>query len=295
MYSQIEIKEIIAKFQINDDDIDRIREAGTLIKPDLTKHIETFYIWLVAQKEFVSFFGENANMLERVKAQQTKHWEIFFDANLDAKFFESRVHIGHVHANINLPNDIYFAGVSVFAQSLKQQVNAHKLETKIASEMVSSMMKLIFLDTFIVIEEIARTQKEKISFASDALLEMSTPVTPIWDGILLLPLIGIVDSTRTQEIMDKVLSEIESTRAKVFVLDISGVNTMDTAVANQIVKIAKATSLMGCETLISGISPIIARTLVELGVNVGEIRTTASLRDSFELALRAIKVDTTLL
>jgi anti-anti-sigma regulatory factor len=124
---------------------------------------------------------------------------------------------------------------------------------------------------------------------------MSTPVTPIWEGILLLPLLGIVDSTRTQDIMNKVLIEISQSRAKVFVMDISGVGSMDTGVANQLIRITKATQLMGCETIISGISPSIARTLVELGINIGEIRTTATLRDSFELALKTVGADRQLL
>ncbi|WP_411867387.1 PAS domain S-box protein [Vulcanococcus limneticus] len=121
-----------------------------------------------------------------------------------------------------------------------------------------------------------------------AIQELSTPVTPIWDQILLLPLVGILDSTRAASIMTKSLEMISQTRARIFVLDISGVATVDTAVANQLIKITKATQLMGCEAIISGLSPAIARTIVELGVNVGEIRTTATLRDAFETALASL-------
>jgi len=118
--------------------------------------------------------------------------------------------------------------------------------------------------------------------------EMSTPVMPIWDGILLLLLIGVVDSSRTDQAVTKTLERINETRARVFLLDISGVPAVDTAVANQLLKISKATQLMGCETVISGLSPAIARTMVELGVEVGEVRTTATLRDAFAIALRKI-------
>jgi methyl-accepting chemotaxis protein len=120
------------------------------------------------------------------------------------------------------------------------------------------------------------------------LQEMSTPVAPIWDKILLLPLVGIVDSTRTSDVMRKTLTSIRETRSKIFILDISGVPTVDTAVANQLIKITKATRLMGCETVISGISPAIAHTVVELGVDVGNVKTTATLRDALETALRQI-------
>jgi len=133
-----------------------------------------------------------------------------------------------------------------------------------------------------------------VKFASDitvevqkrslALLEMSTPVTKIWDGVLFAPIVGIVDSKRSVDIMNKALSSIAETRASTLLLDIGGVAVVDTAVANHLIKIAKAAVLMGCKTIISGISPAIAQTIVELGIDLGSIQTTSTiesaLRDS---------------
>jgi methyl-accepting chemotaxis protein len=133
-----------------------------------------------------------------------------------------------------------------------------------------------------------------VKFASDitvevqrrslALLEMSTPVTKIWDGVLFAGIVGIVDSKRAVDIMNKALSSIEDTRANTLLLDIGGVAVVDTAVANHLIKIAKAAVLMGCRTIISGISPAIAQTIAELGIDLGSIQTTSTiesaLRDS---------------
>jgi len=133
-----------------------------------------------------------------------------------------------------------------------------------------------------------------VKFASDitdevqkrslAMLEMSTPVTKIWDGVLFAPIVGIVDSKRSVDIMNKALSSIADTRASTLLLDIGGVAVVDTAVANHLIKIAKAAVLMGCKTVISGISPAIAQTIVELGIDLGSIQTTSTiesaLRDS---------------
>ena len=133
-----------------------------------------------------------------------------------------------------------------------------------------------------------------VKFASDitvevqkrslALLEMSTPVTKIWDGVLFAPIVGIVDSKRSVDIMNKALSSIADTRANTLLLDIGGVAVVDTAVANHLIKIAKAAVLMGCKTIISGISPAIAQTIAELGIDLGSIKTTSTiesaLRDS---------------
>jgi methyl-accepting chemotaxis protein len=117
-----------------------------------------------------------------------------------------------------------------------------------------------------------------------ALLEMSTPVTKIWDGVLFAPIVGIVDSKRSVDIMNKALSSIADTRASTLLLDIGGVAVVDTAVANHLIKIAKAAVLMGCKTIISGISPAIAQTIAELGIELGAIQTTSTiesaLRDS---------------
>lgn len=285
------IAETLNKFQITDQDITRIRDSASVLRPQIPEHIESFYVWMQKHNEYKVYFADQPNRLDRVKNLQLKHWDTFFDANLDEQWFASRKHVGAVHAHIDLPNDIYFAGMSMSGKSLTDRLRQEKQPIKNPNDVADSITKLIFLDSYVVINEITRIQREKIAAGSKALLEMSTPVTPIWEGILLLPLLGVLDSSRTQDVMDKTLSKIEETRAKVFVMDISGVGAMDTAVAHQLMKITKATQLMGCETIISGLSPSIARTLVELGVNVGEVRTTATLRDSFELALKAINVD----
>ncbi|TFH75251.1 STAS domain-containing protein [Gammaproteobacteria bacterium LSUCC0112] len=285
------VEEILTKFQIENEDLERIRRVAPLLKNELAQHVDSFYVWLRNHKEFKVYFGSNPNRLERVRKLQIDHWETFLEAQIDEEWFESRRHVGAVHAYIDLPNEIYFAGMSMSGKSLVERLRHHKSSIEQAEETADSIIKLIFLDSYVVVEEITRIQREKISSSARAMMEMSTPVTPIWDGILLLPLLGILDSARTQDVMDKTLHKISETRAKVFVMDISGVSVMDTAVANQLIKITKATQLMGCETIISGLSPSVAKTLVELGVNIGEVKTTATLRDSFELALRAVGID----
>jgi rsbT co-antagonist protein RsbR len=117
-------------------------------------------------------------------------------------------------------------------------------------------------------------------------MAMSTPVTAVWDGILMLPVVGIIDSKRALDMMHAMLNRIVQTQAKVFILDISGVAVVDTAVANHLIKITKASKLLGCVCTISGISPPIAQTIVELGINVGDMLTTATLRDALEAAFR---------
>ena len=121
-----------------------------------------------------------------------------------------------------------------------------------------------------------------------ALLEMSTPVTKIWDGVLFAPIVGIVDSKRSVDIMNKALTSIADTRARMLLLDISGVAVVDTAVANHLIKIAKAAVLMGCRTIISGISPAIAQTIAELGIDLGAIQTTSTIESALRDSIASI-------
>jgi rsbT co-antagonist protein RsbR len=117
------------------------------------------------------------------------------------------------------------------------------------------------------------------------MLELSTPVVKLWDGILALPMIGTLDSARTQVVMETLLQRIVETGADVAILDITGVPTVDTLTAQHLIKTVTAARLMGADCIISGIRPQIAQTIVHLGVNLGDITTKATLADAFGLAL----------
>jgi rsbT co-antagonist protein RsbR len=120
------------------------------------------------------------------------------------------------------------------------------------------------------------------------LLELSTPVVSLWEGVLAVPLIGTLDSARTQVVMENLLQRIVDTGASIAIIDISGVPTVDTMVAQHLLKTEAAARLMGADCLISGIRPQIAQTIVHLGVELGTVSTKATLADAFALALRRL-------
>ena len=118
------------------------------------------------------------------------------------------------------------------------------------------------------------------------MLELSTPVVELWDGILALPMIGTLDSARTQVVMETLLQKIVDTGAAIAIIDITGVPTVDTLVAQHLLKTVAAARLMGAECIISGIRPQIAQTVVHLGVDLQDVITKATLADAFAIALR---------
>jgi rsbT co-antagonist protein RsbR len=130
------------------------------------------------------------------------------------------------------------------------------------------------------------TREELISRQQQELLELSTPVVKLWDGILALPIIGTLDSARTQVVMENLLQTVVATNSKFAIIDITGVPTVDTLVAQHLLKTITAARLMGAECVISGVRPQIAQTIVHLGINLEDVITRAKLSDAFALALQ---------
>ncbi len=141
--------------------------------------------------------------------------------------------------------------------------------------------KLALLTT----EGFIKTKEQIIARQQEELLELSTPVVKLWDGILALPMIGTLDSARTQVVMESLLQAIVETNSKVAIIDITGVPTVDTLVAQHLIKTITAARLMGADCIISGVRPQIAQTIVHLGINLTDVITKAKLSDAFALAL----------
>ena len=135
-------------------------------------------------------------------------------------------------------------------------------------------------------EVFQKGREELIARQQQDMLELSTPVVELWDGILALPLIGTLDSARTQVVMESLLQRIVDTGAGIAIIDITGVPTVDTLVAQHLLKTVAAARLMGADCIISGIRPQIAQTIVHLGVDLQDVLTKATLADAFAIALK---------
>ncbi|QNA89726.1 STAS domain-containing protein [Massilia sp. Dwa41.01b] len=151
-----------------------------------------------------------------------------------------------------------------------------------ASWSISMLLDKLGLYT---IEVFQKAKDQIIVRQQQELLELSTPVVKLWNGILALPLIGTLDSARTQVVMENILQKIVDTGAVIAIIDITGVPMVDTLVAQHLMKTIAAARLMGADCIISGIRPQIAQTIVHLGVNLEDVVTKATLADAFLVAL----------
>jgi rsbT co-antagonist protein RsbR len=274
-----EITRSLELFEIDDQVLEDVRAVGKIVLANGEQFLDEFYGWLETQPEFDLFFSD-AEVLERTKKGQFSFWEEFFRGVPNEEYMEQREGLGKTHARIGLPLVTYFTGVSKFIRTINRLLDEHKMKDDLRLRYARSVDRYMRLEVSIIVGTYTRIEKETIAAQGRALMEMSTPVTEIWSDVLLLPLVGIIDSKRAQDVMDTTLKKISATHARIFILDISGVGVVDTAVANHLIKITKATRLMGCESTISGVSPAIAQTIVELGIDVGTVKTTVTMKDA---------------
>ena len=166
---------------------------------------------------------------------------------------------------------------------LKEEASGGPMQMADGTWNVTVLLDQLGLHT---VKTFQRAREDVIGRQQQELLELSTPVVKLWDGILALPMIGTLDSARTQIVMESLLQKIVETESRIAIIDITGVPTVDTLVAQHLLKTVAAIRLMGADCIISGVRPQIAQTIVHLGVDLQGVTTKANLADALALALK---------
>ncbi|MEU8388580.1 STAS domain-containing protein [Micromonospora sp. NPDC048842] len=179
-----------------------------------------------------------------------------------------------------------FALKDVLAELVQEAGGPNALEDYVAFSKLVDEMGLFTFESFV------RTRESLIADQAEQLLELSTPVVKLWEGVVAVPLVGTLDSARAQVVMERLLQTLVDTGSPYAIIDITGVPAVDTQVAQHILKTVVAARLMGADCIISGIRPQIAQTIVALGIEFGDIATKASLADALRHVLRLTGVET---
>ncbi|WP_439881980.1 STAS domain-containing protein [Pontibacter sp. MBLB2868] len=185
---------------------------------------------------------------------------------------------------------------AMFVLSLKKAIQTvlekeYSDSPEVLYKEITTINNLLDQLSIITFETFIKGREEVIIRQTDEINEISTPVIRVWDGILALPIIGTLDSARTQIVMENLLQEIVNTGSTIAILDISGVPAVDSLVAQHLIKTVSATRLMGAECIISGIRAEIAQTIVHLGIDLSNIKTKASLASALQLAFSMRNVE----
>ncbi|MGB2607093.1 MAG: STAS domain-containing protein [Candidatus Sulfotelmatobacter sp.] len=184
---------------------------------------------------------------------------------------------------------------ATFVFSLKRPLfnqvqSQHKGDAEAMAAEIWSLNELLDAMGLYTTEVFLKSREEIVRRQQEELLELSTPVVKLWDGILALPIIGTLDSARTQVVMESLLQAIVETNSRVAIIDITGVPTVDTVVAQHLLKTVTAARLMGADCIISGVRPQIAQTIVHLGINLLDVTTKSTLAAAFSVALQRLGI-----
>lgn len=196
---------------------------------------------------------------------------------------------GRRYAQVGLSIGAWFDVVRVFRRLMVPRlVHSYSEHTDKLLSSIRGMDKFISIAIVTIVQEYMHTKEEIILKQQETLRELSTPVLQLRDRMLLLPLVGMVDSSRARQLTEQLLNSIRSNRAKVVVIDITGVLTVDSAVANHLLQTVRAARLMGASSIVTGLSVEIAQTLTRIGVDLSNLNTVGDLQGGIEEAERLL-------
>jgi rsbT co-antagonist protein RsbR len=280
---EVELRSRRAFCELTDEDLARLKSLRGFAEKHTTEVVDAFYDLLLSHPETRKFFPDEAT-IRRVKRTQSEYFLGLFDGRCDLAYVEDRLRVGAVHERIGLAPKWYLAAYRKYLDLLREKLYA-SLPPVEAAAAYTSVQKIVFFDVTLAIDTYIAANIETLQRHQAALRELSTPVIRVHDRILLLPLVGAIDSVRAQQIMDTVLLRVVDEKAKCIIVDIAGVAVVDTKVADNLVKTTASVRLLGAQTILTGISAQVARTIVQLGVDISAMHTRSRLQEGIELAL----------
>jgi rsbT co-antagonist protein RsbR len=280
-----EVERRKAWLEFGTDDIHGLQAVDEVAQRNADEIIQEFYAHLLRFDEARGFF-KDARVLENVLR--------LTQGNYDLAYVQARLNIGLVHERIGLPVKFYLGMYNFYLRAIgKRLLDQFQGDPEKLLTVFFSLTKLTFLDISLAIDTYIASRERTIRAQQDAIRELSTPVLPVREGLLILPIVGTIDSQRARQLTENLLNAIRSNRAKVVVMDITGVPNVDTKVANHLVQAVEASRLMGAKVIITGLSPEIAHTLVTIGVDLNKIDTVGDLRGGLEEAERLLGYEVT--
>lgn len=276
-----------AYFEIEDSDLEQLKQLEPFAQRHMDEVVEDFYRLILGQAESRRFFSDEAS-IRRVKRMQREYFVRLFSGRCDRDYVEERLRVGAAHEAIGMQPQWYIGAYRHYLAILHEKIAADFPDKAEASAHYGRLLKLVMFDMSLAIDAYIAANLETIGRHQAALRELSTPVAKVHDEVLLLPLIGAMDSQRAQQVMDTVLLRIVEEQARVMIIDIAGVPTVDARVADLLLKTTAALRLVGARVILTGISPQVARTIVEIGVDISALPTLAHLQEGIALALEMV-------
>lgn len=282
--SDEEIQARRAFFKLGDDDLERLQALRPFAEKVMPGIVDEIFTHLLANPETSRFF-EDELTVQRMKLVQREHLLILFRGRCDHDYVEDRLRVGAAHERIGLSPQWYLGAYRLYLALIRGRLVAEMGRDDETEAAYFAIQRIVFFDISLAIDTYIAANREALVRHQAAIRELSTPVIRVYERVLLLPLVGAIDSLRAEQVMESVLLHVVEAQAKCVIIDIAGVPVVDTHVADHLLKTTAAVRLLGAQTVLTGITAQVARTMVHLGVDVSSMHTVSRLSDGIELAL----------
>lgn len=274
--------------QFGPDDAAALHRLNDIAQKYADPVIEDLYRHFLSFDETRSFFRD-PRVLDRVKQSQKDYFLRLTTGTYEGDYVANRLRVGTVHERINLAPKWYLGGYSYYLRAVAKRLReAFADDSNGAFDAFLSMLKIVFLDVGLAVDTYIAARDSTMQKQQEAIRELSTPVLQIRERLLLLPIIGVIDTLRARLITENLLRAIRDNRARVVVMDVTGVATIDSRVANHLLQTVAAARLMGASVIVTGLSPDVAQSLVALGIELGGLNTVGDLQGGIEEAERLL-------
>lgn len=276
-----------ALFGVTDGDLALLASLKPLAQEIVGGLVDDFYAFVMGHEQTRGFVT-SPQVLAAVKATQREYFLGLFAGRCDAAYVSDRLKVGAAHERIGLAPKLYLGAYGKYLSLAYARLHAVLGDADAAEAAFGSLRRLVFFDMALAIDTYIDASAESLGRFQRALHELSTPVIQVHDRVLLLPLVGTIDTQRAHDVMQSVVVRVVEASARCIIIDIAGVPVVDSAVARHLLDTTTAVRLLGADTILTGISPQIARTLVQIGIDLLSMQTVSRLSDGIELALAKV-------
>jgi rsbT co-antagonist protein RsbR len=275
-------------FCFTEKDAENLQKLHAIAAEFCDQVVEELYEHLL-HFEDVRIFLNNDEMIRRLKESQKKYFLEMTSGDYGQDYYEKRIQIGIIHKRLGIPPRLYMGAYSYYVQIMIPKIYNHaNFNQEEAQQLFLTFYKIVNLDQELAISAYVHAVENVIMQQADEILAMSTPIMQIWDGIVAAPIIGTLDSQRTQQFMEQLLQKIVESKSTIALVDITGVPQIDTATAQHLIDTINAVRLLGSKVIITGIRPVIAQTLVHLGINLKDVISKPSMGEGLKIALEML-------
>jgi rsbT co-antagonist protein RsbR len=268
---------------LSDEDVERIKHVGDRFRGRVGELTDAFFGHLARFSEAEPLLA-NSELLSQVKELKRAHLEAMFEGDWGPRYAQQRVALGQLYGRAGLPPRLFLGAYRALLEKLRTMTDDQQT--------FRSLVKLAFFDIGIIVDVLISSRETVIRRQEEAIAELSTPVLQLRDWLLLLPVIGSVDTARARQLTESLLHSIQRTRARAVVMDVTGVVNVDTKVAHHLFQAVSAARLMGVRVIVSGLSAEVSQAMSILGLDVRGLETAGDLQSAVEraeqhLAIRA--------